>query len=91
MTFNRLVTRLQRLAVVHLSPSRADAKFTQYQWYRRACGGMYVKIYGRWRPAEVVLYMKDKTRVIQITDKNSYDTMHETFAGIEFIENYGEH
>lgn len=89
---NHLITRAKRLIYTRLSPTKLNSRMLQHKWYRMLATGTFVRFYGKWRDAEVVLTMMDGTRCLRIHGCSMVapdEAVHETFPGIETIEIWG--
>jgi hypothetical protein len=69
------------------SPVSVDNALTQLWAYRALCGGIYVKMQGRWHGAYVLLVLGDGTRILRRDDYGG-GSFHETFNGIQALEEH---
>lgn len=82
MNFNRLGSRLPSFSFEAL-----DERLTQLWFYRALCGGLYVKMQGRWYGATPFLVLGDGSRILRRCDCGG-GSFHETFNGIQKLEEH---
>lgn len=82
MIFYRLLDRKPRPS----SMAGVDRALTQYRWYRVLCGGLYVKIDGRWHGAVALLTLADGTQVLRCEGNTA--SFHETHNSIQQLEDH---
>jgi hypothetical protein len=82
MIISRLMDRVPRVNF-----DAVDAALTQIGWYRMLCGGLYVKMQGRWYGASTIIVLGDGSRILRRCDCGG-GSFHETFNGIEKLEEH---
>lgn len=82
MIISRLLNRLPRVNF-----SALDHLLTQIGWYRMLCGGMYVKMQGRWHGASTLIVLGDGSRILRRADAGG-GSFHESFNGIQKLEEH---
>jgi hypothetical protein len=79
---HRLCHRLPRLNFRAI-----DAALTQLYFYRALCGGIFVKMNGRWHGAVVLMTLGDGSRILRQCGRSG-SSFHETFNGIQQLEDH---
>lgn len=82
MIISRLLNRLPTVSFAGF-----DVALMQFGWYRRLCGGLYVKMQGRWYGCSPIIVLGDGSRVLRRCDAHG-GSFHETFNGIEKLEEH---
>jgi hypothetical protein len=82
MIISRLMNRVPRLNF-----AAVDAALTQIGVYRRLCGGVYVKMQGRWYGATTIIVLDDGSRVLRRDDCGG-GFFHETLNAIQQLEDH---
>lgn len=84
MILFRLFSRLPRPRMNFVA---IDDMLTQLRVYRFLCGGLFVKMDGRWQGVIVAIVLADGSRVFRLDD-GSPGSFHETFNGIQQLEDH---